>query len=56
MKQRKLVSMIGMLVLLIGITSMGTGCRDPQQETENNTYKPSFKITYNLSKCEYADF
>ena len=56
MKQRKLVSMIGMLVLLIGITSMGTGCRDPQQESENNTYKASFKITYNLINCEYADF
>ena len=56
MKQRKLVSMIGMLVLLIGITSMGTGCNNPKEDTGNSTYKASFKITYNLINCEYADF
>ena len=51
MKQRKLVSMIGMLVLLIGITSMGTGCRDPQQESENETAREKTRIFLRKEKA-----
>ena len=59
MKQKKFVSMIGMLVVLINALFMITGCptgQEPKNEQEEQ-WKPGekafFDITYDLTDCTY---
>ena len=59
MKQRKVVSMIGMLVVLLCTLFIMTGCptgQEPQNEQEEQ-WKPGekafFDITYDLTDCTY---
>ena len=59
MKQRKIVSMIGMLVVLLCTLFIMTGCptgQEPQNE-QGEQWKPDekafFDITYDLIDCTY---
>ena len=59
MKQRKVVSLIGILVVLVGTLFMMTGCptgQEPQKQQEYQ-WKPGekafFDITYDLTDCTY---
>lgn len=64
MKQRKVVSSIGMLVVLVGTLFMMTGCptgQEPQKQQEPQKEKPvepkkSFVIKYDLYDCTYSSF
>ena len=58
MKQKRLVSMIGMLVVLLCTLFMMTGCPtggEPQKEKPVEP-KKSFVIKYDLSECTYSSF
>lgn len=57
MKQKKSVLMIGMLVLLIGIIGMVTGCHNLHSHIGGSVplYKKSFWITYDLIDCDYNE-
>ena len=59
MKQKRIVSMIGMLVVLLCTLFMMTGCptgQEPQKQQEYQ-WKPGekafFDITYDLTDCTY---
>ena len=57
MKQKKIVSMIGTLALMVSVVFIMTGCNNPMQEksAEKDQWKPGekafFDITYDLKDC-----
>ena len=58
MKQKRLVSMIGMLVVLLCTLFMMTGCPTGQEPQKEKPVEPkkSFVIKYDLSECTYSSF
>ena len=58
MKQRKVVSMIGALVVLISAVFMMTGCPSGQEPPTEKPVesKKSFVIKYDLYDCTYSSF
>ena len=58
MKQKRRVSSIGMLVVLISAVFMMTGCPSGQEPPTEKPVEPkkSFVIKYDLSDCTYSSF